>query len=61
MGWDVSRWGMGIITFLVNTVVIFFVTYGIEGGHVPLGASLLAALIIAALSNFVSFGRLKTT
>ncbi|NLW46014.1 MAG: hypothetical protein GXY86_01555 [Firmicutes bacterium] len=61
MGRNVSRWGKGLITFLVNTVVIFFITYGIEGGHVPLRASLLAALLITVLSNLVSFGQLKTT
>lgn len=61
IGRDVSRIGRGVITFLVNTVVIFFVTYGIEGGHVPLGPSLLAALLIAVLSNLVNFDQLKTT
>lgn len=60
MGHDVNRWGRGVITFLVNSIVIFLATYGIEGGHVPLGASLLAALIITLLSNMVDPGRLKT-
>lgn len=61
IGRDVSRWGRGVITFLVNTVVIFFVTYAIEGGHVPLRESLLAALLIAVLTNLVNFDQLKTT
>lgn len=61
IGRDVSRLGRGVVTFLVSTLVIFFVTYGIEGGHVPLGPSLLAALLIAALSNLVNFDQLKTT
>lgn len=60
VGRDVNRWGRGIITFLVNAVVIFLATYGIEGGHVPLGASLLAALIIAVISNLVNYRQLKT-
>ncbi len=60
IGPKVSRWGRGGITFLVNTTVIFFVTYGIDGGHVPLGAALLAALIIAVLSNMMNFNQLKT-
>ncbi len=58
IGHDISRWGRGIITFLVNVVVIFLATYGIKGGHVPLGASLLAALIIAVLSNLINFGKM---
>lgn len=55
VGMDASRWGRGIITFIVNAVVVYFATYAIEGGHVPLGASLLAALIIASISNLVNF------
>ena len=58
-GGNRSRWGRGLITFLVSTVVIFFVTYAIEGGHVPLGSALLGALIIAALSNMVNFEELS--
>lgn len=61
LGGEVNRWGRGISTFLVNTAVIFFVTYGIRGGHVPLGAALLAALIIALLSNLINFDQLKTS
>ncbi|TCL76307.1 hypothetical protein EDC14_100260 [Hydrogenispora ethanolica] len=50
---DVSRWGQMIITFLVTTAVIFFTTFALEGGNVPLGGSLLAALIISLLSGLV--------
>ena len=55
IGGEINRWGRGLITFLVNAVIVFFATYAIEGGHVPLGASVLAALIIAAISNLVNF------
>ncbi len=59
IGENANRFGRGIITFLVNTIVVFFATYAIEGGHVPLGAALLAALIIAVLSNIVNFRQLS--
>ncbi|MGE5606515.1 MAG: hypothetical protein ACM3YE_12600 [Bacteroidota bacterium] len=59
IGGDISRWGRGVITFLINAVVVFFTTYAIDGGHVPLGASVLAALIIAAISNLVNFRQLS--
>lgn len=59
IGGDISRWGRGVITFLVNAVVVFFATYAIEGGHVPLGSSALAALIIAVISNLVNFRQLS--
>ena len=54
-GGNVSRWGRGLITFLVSTVDIFFTTYAIEGGHVPLGPALLGALIITVLSTMINF------
>lgn len=38
-----------LLNFLVATVVIFMMTQGIEGGQVPLGGSILAALIISLL------------
>lgn len=59
IGGNVSRWGRGLFTFLVSTAVIFFTTYAIEGGHVPLGSALLGALIIAVLSNMVNLGELS--
>lgn len=43
-----------IIHFLVAAFVIFTVTLGIQGGHVPLGGSLLAALIISALTALLA-------
>lgn len=58
IGGEINRWGSGLITFLVSAAIVFFATYAIEGGHVPLGASLLAALIIAAFSNVVNFRQL---
>lgn len=61
MGREVNRWGRGLITFLVNTAVIFFVTYGIRGGHVPLGAAILPALLIAFLSNLINFDQITTS
>jgi uncharacterized membrane protein YvlD (DUF360 family) len=42
-----------ILNFLVATVVIFTMTSGIEGGQVPLGGSLLAALLISLLQTMV--------
>ncbi len=60
MVWEnTNRWGRGIITFLVCGIVVFCATYAIEGGHVPLGASLLAALIIAVISNIINFRQLS--
>ncbi len=38
-----------IINFLLATLVIFTVTLVIEGGNVPLGGALMAAVIIAGL------------
>lgn len=45
--------GKFIMNFLVSTVVIFFTTLAIEGGQVPLGASLFAALIISLLHTLI--------
>jgi hypothetical protein len=42
-----------VIGFLVATVVIFTVTLGIRGGQVPLGQSLLAALLISLAHAFI--------
>jgi len=46
--------GRILINFLIATVIIFTVTLAIEGGNVPLGGALLAALIIAGLTELVS-------
>jgi hypothetical protein len=45
--------GKGIITFLISTVVIFTITMAIQGGQVPLGGAILAALIISLLTMMV--------
>jgi uncharacterized membrane protein YvlD (DUF360 family) len=42
-----------LINFLMVTVVIFMMTQVIEGGQVPLGGSLLAALIISLLQILI--------
>jgi hypothetical protein len=42
-----------IIGFLVSTVVIFTLTLGIRGGHVPMGQALLAALLISLFQAFI--------
>jgi hypothetical protein len=42
-----------VIGFFVSAVVIFTVTFGIRGGHVPLGRSLLAALLISLFYAFI--------
>jgi uncharacterized membrane protein YvlD (DUF360 family) len=42
-----------LLNFLVVTVVLFMMTQVIEGGQVPLGGSLLAALIISLLQILV--------
>jgi hypothetical protein len=54
-----SRLGVFILNFLVAAVIIFTVTLAIRGGSVPLGASLLAAIIIAALDTLVGLSHLK--
>jgi hypothetical protein len=54
IGREINRWGQFLITFLVTTVVVFIASYAIEGGHVPLGATLLASLVIAVLTMLVA-------
>ncbi len=54
IGREINRWGQFLISFLVTTVVVFIASYAIEGGHVPLGAALLASLVIALLTILVS-------
>lgn len=50
IGARMSQWGRTAVHFLTATFVIFTVTLAIQGGHVPLGGSLLAAAIIAGLN-----------
>lgn len=45
--------GRIIIDFLVAAVIIFTVSLAIEGGSVPLGGSLIAALIIAGITELI--------
>lgn len=54
IGRDPNGFGRFIIHFLVAALVIFTVTLVIQGGHVPLGGSLLAALIISVLSSILA-------
>lgn len=49
-GTRVNQWGRLIIHFLTAAFIIFTVTLAIQGGHVPLGGSLLAAAVIAGLN-----------
>ncbi len=42
-----------IIDFLVAAVIIFTVSLAIEGGSVPLGGALIAALIIAGITELI--------
>lgn len=48
-----SRFGAFLVNFLIGLVVIYTVTFTIQGGHVPLAAAILAALIIAGLDNWI--------
>lgn len=48
-----GRFHKGIISFLVSAVVIFTITQIIEGGNVPLGGALLAAIIVGALMTLI--------
>lgn len=59
IGGKTTRWGRGLITLLLGTAVIYFVTFAIEGGHVPLGGSSLAALFIAVFSNLINFEQFR--
>ncbi|HYH04613.1 MAG TPA: DUF2512 family protein [Bacillota bacterium] len=45
-----AKW---VLDFLISTVVIFTATSAIEGGQVPLGGALLAALIISILHTMI--------
>lgn len=45
--------GRIIIDFLVASVIIFTISLAIEGGSVPLGGSLIAALIIAGITELI--------
>ena len=49
----INRFGRILIHFLAATVIIFTLTLAIEGGNVPLGGALLAAAIIAVLTELV--------
>ncbi|HEY8463554.1 MAG TPA: hypothetical protein VIM29_05940 [Bacillota bacterium] len=42
-----------VLDFLVAAVVIFTATMAIEGGEVPLGGALLAALLISILHTLI--------
>ncbi len=50
LGARMNQWGRIVIHFLTATFIIFTVTFAIQGGHVPLGGSLLAAAVIAGLN-----------
>ena len=45
--------GRILIDFLVAVVIIFTVTLVIDGGNVPLGGALIAALIIAGITELI--------
>ena len=59
MGGVTKRFGRAVINFLVAAVIIFTLTLAIEGGNVPLGGALLAAVIIAALTELVQFEKIR--
>lgn len=42
-----------VLDFLISTAVIFMATQAIEGGQVPLGGALLAALLISLLHTMI--------
>ena len=48
-----GRFQKGVISFLVSTMVVLIATLAIQGGNVPLGSALLAALIIGVLINLI--------
>lgn len=50
LGARIHQWGRFVIHFLTATFIIFTVTLAIQGGQVPLGGSLLAAVLIAGLN-----------
>lgn len=53
MGRIINRFGRLVVNFLVAAVIIFTLTLAIEGGNVPLGGALLAAAIIALLTELI--------
>jgi hypothetical protein len=55
MGRRTNRLGRALINFFGAAVIIFTLTLAIEDGNVPLGGALLAAVIIAALTELVQF------
>ena len=59
LGGRIRRFGRVMINFLGATVIIFTLTLAIEGGNVPLGGALLAAIIIAGLTELVYPGKNK--
>jgi putative membrane protein len=54
-----NRFGRTLINFLVAAAIIFTLTLAIEGGNVPLGGALLAAVIIAVLTELVQFEKIR--
>lgn len=48
-----GRFQHGVISFIVSTLVVLITTLAIEGGNVPLGSALLAALIIGVLIGLI--------
>jgi hypothetical protein len=42
-----------VVHFIVATVIIFTLTLAIQGGSVPFGGAMIAAVIIAALTELV--------
>ena len=59
MGRLTNRFGRVLINFFLATVIIFTLTLAIEGGNVPLGGALLAAAIIAGLTELVYPDKIK--
>jgi hypothetical protein len=45
--------GRILIDFLVGATIIFIATLAIDGGSVPLGGALIAALIIAGITELI--------
>lgn len=59
IGGVTKSYGRVLINFLVAAVLIFTLTLAIEGGNVPLWGALIAAIIIAALTELVYPGKRK--
>ena len=53
------RFGRVMIDFLAAAVIIFSLTLAIDGGNVPLAGALLAAFIIAGLTELVYYEKVK--